>query len=859
MSVRFADVPTIADVQGLQAQLDSKETHAEAEAAIEAAIAALQVGDISGLTADLAALTASSSAAEATATAAMPKSGGAFTGPVTLSADGATNLAPVTKQQQTAAINALVNGAPEALDTLKEISERLGLDESAEATLIAIVATKVAKNANLSDIANAATALANLGGASASGLTTEQSRAEIAEALKLAKASNLSDLASAATARTNLGLGSSATHPAGDFDAAGAAAAEETRAKGVEATKADLVEGKLKESELPSSVVVTSSSAEGSEEVPVSDGAGKSAWKFGVTDGGDYALDLAKVISAFGSSRAGVFVQALGKAMVGKTTNGSKLVEGVTSANTVFRQGQEVTGTHIPAGTYILGFTTSTTVELSQAATASEEGAALVAITDYFLIRGLGSSRYERVRLRNYRGSPGGYGLNQIYGSAVCLPMLTHNVVSPSTGITKSGTWTVTTGQPTPALGGPYNTAYSYSTTAGDYFQYETPIACTAVGMRFLTSINGGLGRVELDASRTAATGFPTALQLVEDGSYPNTILEEHGGTLKPTDRVVDCNQSDTETHFDRRVVVADGLASAKHTVKVLATGYASLNEDQTGVRTYITGFGYGPTETAITESTVDLYTSDWIMEPRIGSAWEYAIHQKPHGDAAANWTGNIHGHEVQDSLALSVDGVVSHPTAGTVTQASNYVSLVRHSHIVDAEEEATKVALSETTYRLDRRGLSVTPNLEWVKESVVDNAYSMCSVNGALNPYGKFNRGALLATPSILTLTGVGTGYVGLSKSGAAWMWGSTGRVAQLAYLVNAKDFTEDWQHTTVFSRIQDRGPTEPPACSKIYFPWVTPDAAPVTMKVGDRKTWTTRYMAVFASGGINTAIEAI
>lgn len=42
------------------------------------------------------------------------------------------------------------------------------------------------------------------------------------------------------------------------FDAAGLAAAEETRAKGVEATKANLVEGKLKESELPAPVVSSS-------------------------------------------------------------------------------------------------------------------------------------------------------------------------------------------------------------------------------------------------------------------------------------------------------------------------------------------------------------------------------------------------------------------------------------------------------------------------------------------------------------------------------------------------------------------------------------------------------------------------
>lgn len=50
----------------------------------------------------------------------------------------------------------------------------------------------------------------------------------------LSKATNLSDLPSASTARANLGLGTAATHPATDFDAAGSAAAEQTRAQAVE-------------------------------------------------------------------------------------------------------------------------------------------------------------------------------------------------------------------------------------------------------------------------------------------------------------------------------------------------------------------------------------------------------------------------------------------------------------------------------------------------------------------------------------------------------------------------------------------------------------------------------------------------
>jgi lysophospholipase L1-like esterase len=99
---------------------------------------------------------------------------------------GTDTVRAVTPAGLKAAVDALIAGAPGALDTLAEIATQLSTDESAVSALTTTV-----------------------GG-------------------KLAKASNLSDLANAGTARTNLGLGTAATQATTAFEPAGAVAAEAT-------------------------------------------------------------------------------------------------------------------------------------------------------------------------------------------------------------------------------------------------------------------------------------------------------------------------------------------------------------------------------------------------------------------------------------------------------------------------------------------------------------------------------------------------------------------------------------------------------------------------------------------------------
>jgi hypothetical protein len=77
------------------------------------------------------------------------------------SGDNSTKIA--TTAFVSAAVAALVNGAPEALNTLAELSAALNSDASFSTTVSASIGGKLAKASNLSDLADVATARSNLG------------------------------------------------------------------------------------------------------------------------------------------------------------------------------------------------------------------------------------------------------------------------------------------------------------------------------------------------------------------------------------------------------------------------------------------------------------------------------------------------------------------------------------------------------------------------------------------------------------------------------------------------------------------------------------------------------------------------
>ncbi|OZE95095.1 hypothetical protein CH302_19335 [Rhodococcus sp. 15-2388-1-1a] len=564
--------------------------------------------------------------------------------------------------------------------------------------------------------------------------------------------------------------------------------------------------------------------------------------------------------------------------------------------------------------TAVTGSSNPFTATLAAPSTAAHSSAAPIATTDldYFFVHGIGGGRYVEWALPYRTNLPPAYsyGANQLGQCRVCLALL--SVAYADSSFAFAGTWSGGTAQLL-AYGG----FYRYSTAAGATVTWTAPAGSTSIGWRSIKTTSGGLSKIAVSGDATLANMLPTAQQLVDAGRYAPSILVANGGTLNPTDRVLD--QYASSLNYDVPMTLGANLTPAAHPVVMTSTGYgpvaatltstvasgvtsiplsalvtagqyligsetvtvssvtgssapftANLSAattaahtsgdtvSRTAGRTNISGFASGTASTLVTDAGAALFLLESVHdETGTTSAYEFADEVRPQGVGTLTLVGSVHGYERQTSLVVTAGdaSVASVMAAGDllVPAAGGFLKVVRTSTVYHPDTPTTPVFTVTVTYILDRYGLQVSIKTDYPIALDCDLAYTMLPANGSLSTVNKFDRAALSNFPGILSLPGSVDARYGNSKSAAAWMWSSVGKVAALAWLPDVYGAMDNWQYASPgLAAIQDRTGT----LTKVYFSWISTRGGAKVIPAGSSKVRTVRYLVGYFPAGADVAL---
>ena len=290
-----------------------------------------------------------------------------------------------------------------------------------------------------------------------------------------------------------------------------------------------------------------------------------------------------------------------------------------------------------------------------------------------------------------------------------------------------------------------YGGGYRYTLTAGEYVNWTTPAGTVHVVASVVANINGGYGLVEIDGSKTAATSLPTAQDEVTAGRLTSTALVANGGTLNPTDRLL--NFYSASSLWDDRRVLATGLATGAHTVRITCTGYKQGTA--AAARIFSSGFGAAGYASV---GTPTVTTTTLFPQGSAYSAYEYAIDVESADGSQHDFVGNVHGYDKPSSITVYVDGAQVDMTQAGADYSGSDVTIIRDSTI-SSPYLTGDVATARVMYRLTRDGLEVRTRLTFTQACKLRGGYT------AMYPVADpLKRGVIVGQPGVLDLS-KGTG----------------------------------------------------------------------------------------------------
>ncbi len=222
--------------------------------------------------------------------------------------------------------------------------------------------------------------------------------------------------------------------------------------------------------------------------------------------------------------------------------------------------------------------------------------------------------------------------------------------------------------------------ATTFSSTPGDYIEFTGEGGALGVAPRFYA--NGGIVKVEIDGETSAANLLQTAQQWVDAGKLVNTALVANGGTLNPTDRILDTYRSGAINNLFTQV--ARQLGPGSHTARLTVTGYQN-STSSSNIFSYVTAatdlVRWGNSNTDITDPAAVISLVRWMVQN--GSTLEYPTRVTPVGGTDIGYvSGSAHGYEEEVSFSPQVDGVDVVMADGDIIASTGSVGVYKHNAI---------------------------------------------------------------------------------------------------------------------------------------------------------------------------------
>ncbi len=403
----------------------------------------------------------------------------------------------------------------------------------------------------------------------------------------------------------------------------------------------------------------------------------------------------------------------------------------------------------------------------------------------YYLWQPLGGNEYVRNEIRRHTAAditPDWPGADD-YPAPLSLGSTTSHVFAKGvTGntdpsVVRTGTWTGTT-------------TFS-SVTPGDRVTWTTPANTVAISCVYVQATNRGFGKVIIDGDPTRANRCDTAQEAVTAGTLPSAALVANGGTLQPTDRVLDFYVLRSAGY--PQPLIADGLTAGVHTVVFEATGYkrAAATEARciSPSTFYYIAADFTPTTSGVT-------VLDGTRLRSNGATQESAYNMRY--NSVNNWCGGSHGNMTGLTEAFKVDGSPVTMTNGQVLEALTSVELNTTStfHHEQYTAGVSPIANNSRHYTIDENGLRIEHSTEWlITIGVGLAAYPAMLTLG--NDYtdkrwANFSKAGSDALTSDVTLSGENEYSAG--ESSTIWLWTPANRYVAVARMANAATSLLGW-----------------------------------------------------------------